>query len=95
MNSLRHLDDQILTDINGSARHTGWLHGVFLGYANYGVVLVAVLLLGGLWLRRAGSDRRLAAARWACLATVIAVRLNQTASARVRRGPTLPGASAA
>jgi len=77
MDTLRHLDDQILVDVNGFARHTGWLHGAVLGYATYGLVLFAALLLAGLWLRRTGNDRALAAAGWACLATLIAVGLNQ------------------
>ena len=77
MNSVRRLDDQVLADINGFARHTGWLHGVVLGYATYGLVLFAVLLLAGLWVNRTGSNRALAAAGWACLATLIAVGLNQ------------------
>jgi membrane-associated phospholipid phosphatase len=77
MTSLRSLDDRLLTDVNGVARHTPWLHGVVLGYATYGVVLIAALLLAGLQLRRRGTGRRLAAAGWACLATPIAVGLNQ------------------
>jgi membrane-associated phospholipid phosphatase len=77
MNSLRRLDDQILTDVNGFARHSGWLHGVVLGYATYGLVLFAALLLAGLWVNRTGSNRALAAAGWACLATLLAVGLNQ------------------
>src|SRR3954452_16089715 len=77
MDTLRRLDDQVLADVNGFARHTGWLHGVVLGYATYGLVLFAALLLAGLWLRRTGSNRALAAAGWACLATLIAVGLNQ------------------
>ena len=77
MNSLRRLDDQTLSDVNGFARHTGWLHGVVSGYADYGVVLFAALLLAGLWLSRTRSDRALAAAGWACVATLLAVALNQ------------------
>jgi membrane-associated phospholipid phosphatase len=77
MTSLRSLDDRLLDDVNGIARHTPALHGVVLGYATYGVVLIAALLLAGLLLRRRGTDRRLAAAGWACLATPIAVGLNQ------------------
>lgn len=77
MNTLRRLDDRILVDVNGFARHTGWLHGAVWGYATYGVVLVAALLLAGVWRSRTGSDRRLAAAGWACLATLIAVGVNQ------------------
>jgi len=77
MNALRRLDDRLLGDVNGIARHTPVLHGVVLGYATYGVVLIAALLLAGLLLQRTGTDRRLAAAGWACLATPIAVGLNQ------------------
>jgi membrane-associated phospholipid phosphatase len=77
MQTLRRLDDQILTDVNGFARHTGWLHGAVLGYATYGLVLFAALLLAGLRLNRTGSNRALAAAGWACLATLLAVALNQ------------------
>jgi len=75
--SLHHLDDQLLADVNDVARHTPALHGVVLGYATYGLALFAVLLLAGLLLRRTGTDRSLAAAGWACLATLIAVGLNQ------------------
>src|SRR4051794_15121571 len=77
MTALHRLDDRLLADVNDIARHTGWLHGVVLGYATYGVVLFAALLVAGLLLTRRGSDRSLAAASWACLATLIAVGLNQ------------------
>ena len=62
MDTLHRLDDRLLNDVNDLARHTGWLHGAALGYATYGVVLFAALLLTGLWLRHAGTDRALAAA---------------------------------
>ena len=77
MNSVRRLDDQWLASVNGFSRHTGWLHGAVLGYATYGLVLFGVLLVLGLWITRSGSNRALAAAGWACLATLIAVGLNQ------------------
>lgn len=77
MNSLRSLDDRLLFDVNDFARSTPWLHGVLNGYAKYGVVLFAVLLLAGLISSRAATTRRLAAAGWACLATLLAVALNQ------------------
>ena len=77
MTTLHRLDDRLLTDVNGFARHTGSLHGIVLGYATYGLVLFGVLLLAGLWANRATSNRALAAAGWACLATLIAVGLNQ------------------
>jgi len=77
MDTLRRLDDRLLDDVNAVARHTGWLHSVVLGYATYGLALFAVLLLTGIFLRRRGSTRALAAAGWAPLATVIAVGINQ------------------
>src|SRR3954451_18332569 len=77
MDTLRRLDDQVLADVNGFARHTGWLHGVVLGYATYGLVLFAALLLAALGRRRRGSSGALAAAGWAGRATQLAVGLNQ------------------
>jgi membrane-associated phospholipid phosphatase len=77
MNLLRHLDERLLTDVNGLARRTPWLHGTALGYAAYGVALFEALLVTGVVLHRSGTDRRLAAAGWACVATPIAVGLNQ------------------
>jgi membrane-associated phospholipid phosphatase len=77
MDIAHRLDDQLLTDINDFARQTPWLHSAVLGYATYGAVLFAALLLAGLWLARTRTNRALAAAGWACLATPIAVGLNQ------------------
>jgi membrane-associated phospholipid phosphatase len=77
MNTLHRLDDRLLTGANDLARHTGWLHGAVLGYATYGLVVFAALLLAGLWLHRTGTDRALAAAGWAPLAVLLAVGLNQ------------------
>ena len=77
MNVLRHLDDQLLLDVNTLSRSTPWLHPILLGYAKYGVVLFGVLLLAGVLLARSGSARSLAAAGWACVATLVAVAVNQ------------------
>jgi membrane-associated phospholipid phosphatase len=91
---LHRLDDRLLTDVNGFARHTAWLHGTVLGYATYGVVLFVALLGAGVLLRRTGSDRALAAAGWACLAVLLAVGLNQplvAAFAEARPYTTHPG----
>src|SRR3954471_19791004 len=77
MTGLSSLDDRLLLDVNGFARDTPWLHGVVLGYATYGVVLFAVLLLVGITSSRTAGDRRLAAAGWACAATLVAVGVNQ------------------
>jgi membrane-associated phospholipid phosphatase len=77
MTSLQSLDDRLLTDVNGFARSTPWLHGLVLGYATYGVVLFAVLLLAGVLRSRTGANRSLAAAGWACLVPLVAVGVNQ------------------
>ena len=77
MDILHRLDDQLLADVNDLARHTPWLHGAVFGYATYGLVLFAALLLAGLWLARTRTNRALAAAGWACLATPTAIGLNQ------------------
>jgi len=94
MTTLRRVDDRLLGDVNDLARHTGWLHGPILAYATYGLVLFAGLMLVALLLRRTGSDRGLAAAGWAPLATLIAVGLNQplvAAFAEPRPYTTHPG----
>jgi undecaprenyl-diphosphatase len=77
MNPLRHLDDQLFLTINSFARQTPWLHGSFLAYAKYGMVLFGVLLLAGLWISRRGESRVLAKGGWACIATLVALGLNQ------------------
>lgn len=68
----------LLWDVNAFARATPWLHGPMYGYAAYGVVLFAALLLAGWWAaRRTGDAARVAAALWAGLGTLLAVGLNQ------------------
>src|SRR3954452_19826633 len=77
MTWLSSLDDRLLLDVNGFARDTPWLHGVVLGYATYGVVLFAALLLVGIVSSRTAGDPRLAAAGGVCTATRVAVGINQ------------------
>jgi membrane-associated phospholipid phosphatase len=77
LDSLRQLNDQLLLAINSLARNTTWLHVPALAYAKYGSVLFAVLLLAGVVISRRAPSRVLAAAGWACLATLIALGLNQ------------------
>ena len=38
--------------VNDFAQHTNWLHPAAVAFANYGIVLFAVLLLAGWWLAR-------------------------------------------
>jgi membrane-associated phospholipid phosphatase len=77
MDLLRRLDDRLLLDANTFARATGWLHPLVTGYAKYGVVLFGLLLLAGVTVARGGSARTLAAAGWGCVATLLAVAVNQ------------------
>src|SRR4051794_26046346 len=64
--------------VNDWARHTGWLHGTATAFAKDGVGLFALLLVAGWWVARAsGEPRRVAAAGWAALGTLVAVALNQ------------------
>ena len=62
---------------NHLAQRTPWLHTAAYVYAQYGVVLFALLLLIGLWTQRQASDQQLARAGWAGLATLLAVAINQ------------------
>jgi membrane-associated phospholipid phosphatase len=64
-------------DINEFARDTGWLHGPLLGFASYGVVAFAALLVAGWWVARDRSPRTMAAALWAGAGTLVAVAANQ------------------
>lgn len=77
MNPLRRLDDRALLAVNAWARHTPHLHRLFLGYATYGVVLFAVLMLAALVVSRNGSARDLAATGWTPVAMLLAVAVNQ------------------
>ena len=68
----------LFLDVNTFARHTIWLHNVMTGYAAYGVVLFAGLLLAGWWIaRRRNSTASMVAALWAPLGMLLAVAVNQ------------------
>jgi membrane-associated phospholipid phosphatase len=77
MNRLRQLDDQLFFAINSFARRTPGLHAPFLAYAKYGLALFALLLLAGVLIARRDQAWVLAAAGWACVATLLVVGLNQ------------------
>lgn len=50
--------------INEFARDTPWLHPIMIGYADYGIVVFAALLLAGWWIaRRSGEGPRIAGRR--------------------------------
>jgi membrane-associated phospholipid phosphatase len=72
--------------VNDWARHTGWLHGAATLYAGKGIVGFALLVLAGWWVaRRSGDHRRVAAALWAGIGTLVTVAVNQPISHAVRR----------
>jgi membrane-associated phospholipid phosphatase len=75
---LRPAPDPWFLRINEFARDTPWLHSVITGYADYGIVVFAVLVLAGWWIaRRRGDLTALAAAVWAPLGALAAVAINQ------------------
>jgi membrane-associated phospholipid phosphatase len=70
------MNTRLFLEINDLTRATPWLHAPMAGYAAYGVVLFAVLLLAGWWtarLRGAGMP----AAVWAPIGMLLAVAVNQ------------------
>lgn len=48
--------------INEFARDTPWLHPIMIGYADYGIVVFAALLLAGWWIARRSGDVNVLAA---------------------------------
>ncbi len=70
-------DGPLFDDVNQLAQSTGWLHTPMLGYASYGLVVFAVLLVLGWWLARGRGPRAMAASLWAGAATLLALGLNQ------------------
>lgn len=73
-----NVDTRIFYAINNFARDTSWLQPVVSGYATYGVVLFAGLLLAAwLFARRIAHPDRMAAAIWAPLGMLVAVAINQ------------------
>jgi undecaprenyl-diphosphatase len=76
------MDNRLFAAVNGFARATPWLHGLMLGYADYGVLLFAALLAAGWWIARE-RGAGMAAALWAPLATLLAVAVNQPIVAAV------------
>ncbi len=76
------MDKALFNWINHLAQATPWMHTATLGYAGFGVVLFALLLLAGWWLaRRHGAG--MTAAVWAPIGTLLAVAVNQPIVAAV------------
>jgi undecaprenyl-diphosphatase len=89
------LDTRIFLDINDFARDTPWLQPIVSGYAGYGLVLFAALLVAGWWIaRRDPNPAPMAAAVWAPVGMLAALAINQPIAAAVnetRPCNTLPG----
>lgn len=70
-------NQNLFTQVNDLARHTPWLHGIAVDYAEYGIVLFGALILIAVSRARHAPHPTLAAALWAGLATLVAVGVNQ------------------
>ncbi|WP_433320000.1 phosphatase PAP2 family protein [Micromonospora chersina] len=70
------MNTRLFLEINDLTRATPWLHAPMVGYAKYGVVLFAVLLLAGWWIARRAGDG-MPAAVWAPVGMLLAVAGNQ------------------
>jgi membrane-associated phospholipid phosphatase len=72
------VNTDLFDQINQFAKATGWLQPIMTGYANYGIVLFAGLLVAGWWTaRRSGDPRSMAVALLAGASTLLAVAVNQ------------------
>lgn len=82
-------DTRYYLDVNRLARHTAWAHGVAHWFAlSVGVAILALLIVLACLRGRSrahGSPRRLAAALWTGIGTVVAVGLNQPLSHAIGR----------
>jgi len=75
---MMNLDTRVFYAINHFARDTPWLHSIVLGYASYGIVFFAGLMLAGWWIARTQADGvRMAAAVWVPLGVLAALAINQ------------------
>ena len=72
------LGTRIFYAINHFARDTPWLHSTVAGYAGYGIVLFAALMVAGWWIARQDNDpARMVAALWTPLGVLLALAINQ------------------
>jgi membrane-associated phospholipid phosphatase len=80
------MDSSIFRWINRLAGRTGWAHGFFTVYANYGIVLFAILLLAAYLEARNHADlRAVAGSVWAAGAALIALGAGQLIGGAIDR----------
>ncbi len=80
------MDGSIFRWINQLANRTGWAHWFFANYANYGIVLFALLLVATyLDARRRRDVRGVAGSVWAACAALIALGIGQVIGGAVNR----------
>jgi membrane-associated phospholipid phosphatase len=72
------MNETLFEQVNALARATPWLHSAITAYADFGVVVFALLLAAGWWIaRRSGRPERVAAVVCAGVAALLAVGINQ------------------
>lgn len=80
------MDTNLFWWINRFATRTGWAHGFFTAYANYGIVLFAALLIATyLGARHHGDLRALVGSVWAAAAALIALGIGQLIGGTIDR----------
>ncbi|GAA3792351.1 phosphatase PAP2 family protein [Amycolatopsis tucumanensis] len=72
------MNTQLFLWVNDFARGTPWLHAVVVGYAAYGLVVFAALMVAGWWSARGqAAVPTMAAAIWTPLGMLAALGVNQ------------------
>jgi len=77
MNTTPSFDRSLYLRLNAFAQHTGWLHEPARLFAQYGVVVFALLLLASWWRARRLGTGSMARALWSPVAVLVAVGINQ------------------